>query len=160
MMYQYTVKHTVQRSVQPDTVECGTTMLHSNMLCSVVLTNMILYNMLCSVGESGAPPILPITFPEMAASINPYSYDHDVEENHNGDKNCDPIFCLKVASISFDSSPTFVSLRRSCHSTNGQTMTEADLYQQLFKPTTNPLLDASFAGHAKPRIGHFALGTC
>ena len=30
----------------------------------------------------------------------------------------------------------------------------------MIKPTTNPLLDASFARHAKPRIGHFALGTC
>ena len=46
----------------------------------------------CSVGESGAPPILPITFPEMAASINPYGDDHDDEQNLDGEDNQGPIF--------------------------------------------------------------------
>ena len=44
--------------------------------------------MLCSVGESGAPPILPITFPEMAASINLYGDDDHVDQSygeHDGD---------------------------------------------------------------------------
>ena len=65
--------------------------------------------MLCCVGESGAPPILPITFPEMTASINPYSDvhedqsygDHDGEENQEDgdDRDHRPLMFQSTASI-------------------------------------------------------------
>ena len=68
--------------------------------------------MLCCVGESGAPPILPITFPEMTASINPYSddvvHDDQCHGDHDGDEDQEdgddrdhrPLMFQSTASIS------------------------------------------------------------
>ena len=81
-----------------------------NATCCAVCT--IQCNMVCCVGESGAPPILPITFPEMTASINPYSddvvhddqsygeYDGDEDQEDGDDRDHRPLMFKSTSSIS------------------------------------------------------------